>query len=133
MVEDNETEGVEVEPVDDAEVLEFDTEASGDDVDGDGDFWSAFEDEKADSLTTVWFCDVSFEIPVEDDTSVARDVFACTTKEKVVNRIFSIISSPDLATLDFDASAYVTKHQAIRAFFDNVEGRNLFVGLVPVF
>ena len=132
MVEDTNIEGFEVEPADD--VLEFNTEDVDSNVDAENDFWSAFEDEKADSLSTVWFCDVSFELETEEDTSqIARDVFACTTKEKVVNRIFAIISSPDLAGLDFDASSFVTKHQAIRAFFDNIEGRNLFVGLVPVY
>jgi len=95
------------------------------------DFWEAFEDEKAESLTTVWVCDVSFDIP---EKGIARDIFASTTKDKVVNRLFNIISSNDLKEpCDFDATKFITKQQAIRAFFDGVESRNLFVGLVPVF
>jgi len=95
------------------------------------DFWNAFEDEKAESLTTVWVCDVSFSVP---DQGVARDIFACTTKDKIVTRLFNIISSPDLKDpCEFDAAKFTTKQQAIRAFFDGVEERNLFVGLVPVF
>ena len=95
------------------------------------DFWEAFEDEEAESLTTVWVCDVSFNVP---EQGVARDIFASTTKDKVVNRLFSIISSPDLKDpCEFDAAKFTTKQQAIRAFFDGVEERNLFVGLVPVF
>jgi len=104
---------------------EVTTKATGED------FWEAFEDEEAESLTTVWVCDVSFEVP---DQGVARDIFASTTKSKVVNRLFSIISSPDLKEpCNFDATAFTTKQQAIRAFFDGVESRNLFVGLVPIF
>ena len=95
------------------------------------DFWEAFEDEEAESLTTVWVCDVSFSVP---DQGVARDIFASSTKSKVVDRLFSIISSPDLKDpCEFDAAKFTTKQQAIRAFFDGVEERNLFVGLVPVF
>lgn len=95
------------------------------------DFWEAFEDEEAESLTTVWVCDVSFNVP---EQGVARDIFASSTKSKVVDRLFSIISSPDLKDpCEFDAAKFTTKQQAIRAFFDGVEERNLFVGLVPVF
>ena len=95
------------------------------------DFWEAFEDEEAESLTTVWVCDVSFEVP---EQGIARDIFASTTKEKVVNRLFGIISSPDLKDpCDFDATKFTTKQQAIRAFFDGIESRNLFIGLIPVF
>ena len=95
------------------------------------DFWEAFEDEEAESLTTVWVCDVSFEVP---EQGIARDIFASSTKAKVVGRLFNIISSPDLKEpCGFDASKFTTKQQAIREFFDGVESRNLFVGLVPVF
>lgn len=142
---------IETTETDASEELDFITDSSAKDADSaegteevsdtSGDFWEAFEDSEAESLTTVWVCDVSFEVPPSDtDTDadatagVARDIFASTTKEKVVNRLFSIISSPDLKEpCDFDATKFTTKQQAIRAFFDGVESRNLFVGLVPVF
>jgi hypothetical protein len=115
------------------DVVEDVVEISEEDGEADpsGDFWEAFEDEEAESLTTVWVCDVSFNVP---EQGVARDIFASTTKAKVVNRLFSIISSPDLKDpCEFDAAKFTTKQQAIRAFFDGVEERNLFVGLVPIF
>jgi len=122
------------DPVQDAEFSEgagaidpLDKDAS----DSTEDFWEAFNDEEAESLTTVWVCDVSFDVPKQ---GVARDIFASTTKNKVVNRLFNIISSADLKEpCDFDVTKFTTKQQAIRAFFDGVEARNLFVGLVPVF
>jgi len=122
------------EETDTSEELEF-IDSSGNVEEGVTDtteeFWEAFEDEKAESLTTVWVCDISFDVP---EQGRARDIFACTTKEKVVTRLFSIISSPDLKEpCDFDASKFTTKQQAIREFFDGIESRNLFVGLVPVF
>ncbi len=113
------------------ELEELEEIEEGESVRNNDEFWTAFEDEKADSLTTVWFCDVSFDV---SDKGLARDIFACTTKEKLTNRIFAIISSPDLKEpCNFDSAQFTTKTQAIRAFFDKVEGRNLFVGLVPVF
>jgi hypothetical protein len=120
--------------VDDSEQVEF-LDSSGNVEEGVTDtteeFWEAFEDEKAESLTTVWVCDVSFDVP---ERGRARDIFACTTKDKIVTRLFSIISSSDLKDpCEFDATKFTTKQQAIRAFFDGVEERNLFVGLVPVF
>ena len=141
---------IETTETDASEELDFITNSSAKDADSaedtedvsdtSGDFWEAFEDEKADSPTTVWVCDVSFEVPPSDPDDadstggIARDIFACTTKEKVVTRLFSIVSSPDLKEpCDFDATKFTTKQQAIRAFFDGVESRNLFIGLVPVF
>ena len=120
------------EASEETEVLDFVTDSKAEDaVEAKEDFWEAFEDEKAESLTTVWVCDVSFDVP---DQGRARDIFVSTTKEKVVNRLFAIIASPDLKEpCEFDAAQYTTKVQAVRAFFDGVESRNLFVGLVPVF
>ena len=60
--------------------------------------------------------------------------FSSTNKAKAVDRVFSIISSPDVKDpCDFDVSQYTTKVQATRAFFDGVEERNLFIALVPLF
>ena len=94
------------------------------------DFWARLDDDDADVMTTLWFCDISFEVP---DKGVARDVFACTTKAKIVNRVFAIIASPDINAENFNVDDFATKALAIRAFFDGVDGRNLFIALIPVF
>ncbi len=94
------------------------------------DFWKRLDDDDADVMTTLWFCDISFEVP---EKGIARDVFACTTKAKIVNRIFAIISSPDINAKDFNVNDFTTKSLAIRAFFEGVDGRNLFIALIPVF
>ena len=84
---------IESTEVDTAETLDFVSDDSSEEVSENKEgFWEAFDDEKAESLTTVWVCDISFDVP---DQGIARDIFACTTKEKVVNRLFSIIASPD--------------------------------------
>jgi len=132
MTSETVIETAEVDISEDSEGLDFIDESESDNApESKEDFWAAFEDEKAESLTTVWVCDASFDVA---DQGSARDIFASTTKEKVVNRLFAIISSPDLKEpCDFDAASFTTKQQAIRAFFDGAEGRNLFIGLVPVF
>ena len=92
--------------------------------------WETLNDPEVDSLTTVWLCDMSFDLP---DKGRVRDVFACTTKEKLLNRMFAIVASPDLKEpMDFDADKYTTQTDAIKAFFVGHESRDLFVGLIPV-
>ena len=119
---------------DTAEVVEFTT--IPDDADTEKDeseptLWDALSDEENDVNTMVWHIDLSFTV---GDLGDVREVFATTNKAKAVARIFNIVSSPDVKEpCDFDASLFTTKMQAIRSFFDGVDDRNLFVGLVPVF
>lgn len=113
------------------ETVEAITEAlEGKDASVFDEFWSKLDDDDADVMTTLWFCDISFDVPGK---GIARDVFACTSKAKIVNRIFAIISSPDINAENFNVNDFGKKSAAIRAFFENVEGRNLFIALIPVF
>jgi len=57
-VSDSEKVDVFSDSAEDAE--EIAPEATGED------FWKAFEDEEAESLTTVWVCDVSFSVRIKE-------------------------------------------------------------------
>ena len=119
---------------DTAEVVEFTT--IPDDADTEKDeseptLWDALSDEENDVNTMVWHIDLSFTV---GDLGDVREVFATTNKAKAVARIFNIVSSPDVKEpCDFDASQYTTRVQAIKAFFDGVDKRNLFIALVPLY
>lgn len=119
--------------VEDANVVEFDTTPDTPDQVDDPTLWDALSNDEEDVNTMIWYTDLSFPVVVEEQDSIVREVFAATNKQKVVNRVYQIVSAPDVeAACDFDASDYTTKVGAIQAFFDDVEGRNLFIGLVPV-
>ena len=120
-----------VEDVDE-EVVEFTTVSDKTDSEEDATtLWDALEEEKNDVNTMVWHIDLSFTV---GDLGDVREVFATTNKAKAVARIFNIVSSPDVKEpCDFDASQYTTRVQAIKAFFDGVDKRNLFIALVPLY
>ncbi len=119
--------------VEDANVVEFDTTPDTPDQVDDPTLWDALSNDEEDVNTMIWYTDLSFPVVVEEQDSIVREVFAATNKQKVVNRIYQVVSSPDVAeACEFDASDYTTKVSAVQAFFDGVEDRNLFIGLVPV-
>ena len=119
---------------DTAEVVEFTTVPDAADAEKDESgptLWDALSDEENDVNTMIWHTECSF--PVKELGDV-RELFACTSKTKAINRLFAIVSSPDLKEpCNFDSSQYATKVQAIKAFFDGVEERNLLMALIPIY
>ena len=93
--------------------------------------WEALADSKNNLETVVYYCDVSF--PVGEDGTGVREVFAATSKEKSIARIYSILQHPDVVSgLDLSFSPDHTPLEAVQDFFEDEDERNLFLALVPV-
>ena len=89
-------------------------------------FWDVLEDRETEISSMVWISEVRF--PLSDGRG-ARGLFATTTKDKAIDKIFSAIAVPEV---EFDVAKYTTKTQAIREFFEDQEDRSVFVALAPV-
>ena len=123
------TEDVVTEPQEN-EVVEFTTIPEETEKTQSEQLWDALGDEETNVNTMVWHTEISFSV---GEKGQVRDIFAATNKTKVVDRLFAIVSSPDIKEpCDFDVSQYTTKIEAIKAFFDGINGRNLIVALIPI-
>ena len=94
-------------------------------------FWEDFDNADADVITMMWFCDTSFDVP---ETGEVREIFACSTKSKIIQRLYTMITSGDISgPCEFDPSPFTTKAAAIKNFYTSSKERTLFVGLIPVY
>ena len=89
-------------------------------------FWDVLEDRETEMSSMVWISEIRFPLT---DGRAARGLFATTTKDKAIDKIFSAIAVPEV---EFDVAKFTTKTQAIREFFEDQEDRSVFVALAPV-
>ena len=97
--------------------------------------WSAFTDPNVDMTSMVWMCEVSF--PFTETSGHVREILLATDKHKIIDLCYELLAKREVARgCGFDAGnpfESKTKIDTIRRFFDGVQERNLFIGLVRLY